>query len=459
MKKKIHITVTLILFYSCSLDIPVEDEITGINAINELLTAREALSSVYLAYPKNRLEFSKISDDFYPNHTISDNPSDYNLYRWNDRDLLFLSNSLWSAYYRTINKASLLINSIKNIVVSNTAEQAQLDYIHAQALSMKALSYLNLIEIYTLPYSNENKDKDGIILKNKISSDDVARVSLEASYKETENLLLTAINLFPENRNNIFRFSKKSANAYLAKLYMMWGKYDKAIQICDTLIPQNLNESSFQNVWRNPQNNTESLLTLENRTFNYTSIFDTNNQEYGYYLNFNIVFSANDYRKNYSYYTEGFRLLNNNIIQANFLAKYYSRNPNNNPQNAAPIQNMRTAELYFIKAESAAKNNNNTLALNTLNSFLALRNADLINSSSNIMDTILKEKQKEFIGEGLRYFDLKRNNLNIKRVSFRNNSEETTISNNDFRWLLPLPLEEIRNNKKAKQNPGWESII
>ena len=457
MKKIIFITI--VLFYSCSLDLPVEDEITGIDAIDELLTAQEALSSIYLSYPKNRILFSKLADDFYPNHTISDNPFDYNLYRWNTQELLFESNALWADYYKTISKANLLINSVDNIQTNNTDEKAQLDFIHAQALSLKALSYLNLIEIYAPAYSSESRDKDGIILKNDINSEEISRASLEISLAETEQLLLKAIDLFSDSNSTTFRINKSSATASLAKLYLMWQKYDEAITLCDTLLSNNLNLESFTNLWRTPENNPEVLLAFENRTFNYSAIFDPSFQEYEYYLNFNIQFTNNDYRKDISYFTEDFTLLNNSVIQANFIAKYYSSNPNISVENAAPIAYIRTAELYFIKAEAAAKNNNNTLALNTLNAFLTLRNADQITNPTDLIQEILKEKQREFFGEGLRYFDLKRNNLDIIKVTFRNNSNETTISSDDFRWLLPIPLEEITNNSKAKQNPEWESII
>ena len=66
---------------SCSLDIPVENELTDPNAITSVQTAYEALSSAYTSYPKEAYHLSLLSDDFVPTFTASQDPSSYRLYR------------------------------------------------------------------------------------------------------------------------------------------------------------------------------------------------------------------------------------------------------------------------------------------------------------------------------------------------------------------------------------------
>jgi len=67
---------------SCSLDIPVENELTDPNAITSVQTAYEALSSAYTSYPKEAYHLSLLSDDFVPTFTASQDPSSYRLYSY-----------------------------------------------------------------------------------------------------------------------------------------------------------------------------------------------------------------------------------------------------------------------------------------------------------------------------------------------------------------------------------------
>jgi hypothetical protein len=80
-------------------------------------------------------------------------------------------------------------------------------------------------------------------------------------------------------------------------------------------------------------------------------------------------------------------------------------------------------------------------------------------NKTELLEKILDEKQKEFVGEGLRFFDLKRLNKDIIRYKVDSESIDRTISADDFRRVFPIPLSEIKQNKKIEQNPGWESII
>ena len=68
------------------------------------------------------------------------------------------------------------------------------------------------------------------------------------------------------------------------------------------------------------------------------------------------------------------------------------------------------------------------------------------------------EKQKEFIGEKINFFDLKRWNLAVTRYLPDSNNRLSTIANTDFRWVWPIPDSEMRYNPNAVQNDGWLTI-
>lgn len=449
--KKLAYILLIIFITACSLDFPVEDEITGLDVIDNVAIANESLSSVYRAFPKNtRIEFSKLADDFYPNHTIDDNIPSYNLYKWEKRELTFLSNELWAAYYKTIVNANVLLNRINAIAPQTTSEQEELQFIQAQALCLKAYAFFELIQIYAPAYNETTKNELGIIIKNNIASEELPRSSLEESYKQTEILLLQAISLFTKENETLFRFSKRSAKALLAKVYLNWNKYEKAIKLCNELLPAaTINETSFSLMWENLENKNEVLLALEGALSYFSDIYDTEQNDDEYYINNTITFTPNDVRKDNSFINQPFRMLDNSVVNVNFLGKYRTVIADVNPKSIAAI---RVAELYFIKAECLYKLSRNTEAITIINNFLSLRKAT---TTVATLDEMLKEKQKEFIGEGLRYFDIKRNAKNLPRVNYKTNTEVFSVLTNDFRWQLPIPASEIKDNKNVQQNKGW----
>lgn len=450
MKRIIYI-LFIISFVGCSLDFPVEDEITGLDVIDNVAIANESLSSVYRAFPKNtRIEFSKLADDFYPNHTIDDNIPDYNFYKWEKRELTFLSNQLWVTYYKTITNANVLLSRISSISTETSQEKKQLKFIQAQALCLKAYAFFELIQIYAPVYSETTKNELGAILKNNVADEELPRSSLEDSYKQKEALLLEAIDLFPEESKTTFRFSKRSAKALLAKVYFNWNKYEKAIKLCDELIADvSISETSFAEMWKKLEDKNEILLTLEGSSSYFSGIYDKEENDDEYYINPSVVFNSEDVRKENTFITEEFRLLDNTVINANFLGKYRTKITDTEPKSIAAI---RVAELYFIKAECLYKLSRNTEANTFINNFLTLRKAS---KTITTMSEMLLEKQKEFVGEGIRYFDIKRNTQTVERVNYRKNTPIFSILPNDFRWQLPIPSAEIKDNKNVQQNKGW----
>ncbi|CAA0151098.1 RagB/SusD family nutrient uptake outer membrane protein [Tenacibaculum maritimum] len=445
----------VLFFTGCSLDFPVEDEITGIETIDAIEIANEALSSVYRAFPKNnRINFSKLVDDFYPNHTIDDNLTDYRLYKWEKRELILLSDQLWRNYYKTVMNANVLLGRISTISIVVKKEEKELKYIEAQTLCLKAYAFFELVQLYAPTYTEATKNELGIILKNKIISEELPRSTLEMSFRAIEILLLKAIRLFPRESNTIFRFSKRSAKALLAKVYLNWSKYGKAIELCDELLAiSSINELSFAKMWKNIENQEEVLLALESTSSYFSDIYDQEMNEDEYYVNPLITYDSNDVRKASSLLKRAFTLLDNSIIEANFLGKYRTEIADTAIK---PIAAIRMAEVYFIKAECLYKQNKEIASKEVLNNFLLLRRAKEINvTGTAFFKQLLKEKQKEFIGEGLRYFDIKRNDQVVERVNYKMNTAIFKILPSDFRWQFPIPAVEIKENKYAKQNSAW----
>ncbi|HEY9185350.1 MAG TPA: RagB/SusD family nutrient uptake outer membrane protein, partial [Salegentibacter sp.] len=80
------------------------------------------------------------------------------------------------------------------------------------------------------------------------------------------------------------------------------------------------------------------------------------------------------------------------------------------------------------------------------------RNADLYTEVN--VDNILLENRKEFIFEGLWYWDMLRYERGIEKVDPLQNILEA-VPYGDYRLAYPIPLNEIDANSNITQNPGY----
>lgn len=120
---------------------------------------------------------------------------------------------------------------------------------------------------------------------------------------------------------------------------------------------------------------------------------------------------------------------------------------------------MRYAGAYFIAAEAYARLKKDNIAIKTINTYLNAEGANPLSedlTGDELIQSILKEKYKEFVGEGQNYFDLKRTHAEtLPRYAAWGNSTRSTIQSTDYRWTFPIPASEYRYNNAVTQNNGW----
>ncbi len=122
----------------------------------------------------------------------------------------------------------------------------------------------------------------------------------------------------------------------------------------------------------------------------------------------------------------------------------------NTPESRGLIEGisvLRSVEMYYIVAESYLLDNNKPEAARYLNMVLNSRGLTNLESRDPLiepgLDMLYNERHKEFFGEGQRWFDMKKRNMDI--VS---NADLKTIPASDAIYVLPIPVEEFdyRNN-------------
>ena len=130
---------------------------------------------------------------------------------------------------------------------------------------------------------------------------------------------------------------------------------------------------------------------------------------------------------------------------------------------------FRIAEMYLIAAEAYAKLGNITEGAKYLNKFEASRiqnyKSQTFANVDELMNEVKKERQREFIGEGVRFFDLKRwhqktsrgipQQMNLCNLPGYSTTTGLNINYGNNRYVWPIPQHEIDANPQIVQNPGY----
>lgn len=216
-------------------------------------------------------------------------------------------------------------------------------------------------------------------------------------------------------------------------------------------------EASFQNVWYCNQPNASSRPS--GMDVGDTAVF----------ISKYTVPASVRATKNYTIYDDG-DIYNTDGSSKNRL-RYISlkkfmddtRGSINEAQSVRDAFVIRLAEMYLIVAEADFKLGNNVEAATYLNAIRARaakqgREQDMNITASDVsLDFILEERAREFAGEQLRWFDLKRTGKLKENLQKYNPHAYTYFR--DYHLLRPIPqnqLDAVTNKSEFTQNAGYQ---
>jgi starch-binding outer membrane protein, SusD/RagB family len=125
---------------------------------------------------------------------------------------------------------------------------------------------------------------------------------------------------------------------------------------------------------------------------------------------------------------------------------------------------FRTGEMYLIRAEARARSGQEGLALDDLNTLRAARITGYVSqiglTGAALLQAIADERRRELVGEGHRFFDLKRTTRTLQRGSTCGNTALSptgtcSLAPNARQWTLPIPETVRLANSNLVQNPGY----
>ena len=122
-----------------------------------------------------------------PLHTGWSNPYNFN---YNQSGTSIYNYYCWYYYYKQIGNANILLENCK------PGTSKDLDYVIAQALTIRAYGYAQLAQWYCRRWSDRNGESRGLPLRLDTSSDEIGASSMKAVYKQIYKDLDDAIALF-----------------------------------------------------------------------------------------------------------------------------------------------------------------------------------------------------------------------------------------------------------------------
>lgn len=371
--------------------------------------------------------------------------------------------NLWSAGYTTINLANILLDGLEKNATKIDASLAT--QYAAEAKFLRALSYYSLITAFARPFNENNGASPGIPLRLKAETtpenNDLAKSTVAEIYQQIiKDLNEAEAGLAQTHATallNTTRAHKNSAIALKTRVYLNQNNWDKVIEEAKKIAPQtsapfsatsgvNHQLQDVIQIFASSFTTNESVFSIPFTSLdNYGGqssiayIYNTNSE---YYLNPTAIYGDTQWGENDK--RKGWLRVNNG---RSFLTKFGGTAPF---LNYIPV--IRYSEVLLNYAEALARKGDTTLSLALLKAVHSRSDASYefapasVATSTALVNTILKERRIELLGEGFRSNDLLRN---LQPIPAKGSASLSAgqVNPSDDNYIFPLSNTEIATNK------------
>jgi starch-binding outer membrane protein, SusD/RagB family len=444
----------------------------------EINTPEKISELLVHAYPTaNYSAFCELMSDNTSDNYIGSAPSPIygKPYLW--EDVLQLDQDspqlYWSSCYASIAAANQALESIKQL-----GGGAKLNPQKGEALVARAYCHFMLVNLFSKFYDAASATTDlgipYVTEVEKVVIKQYDRKTVAFVYDMIEKDLLEGLPLLSNQVYKVpaYHFTVNAANAFASRFYLYKKNYDKVIEYANKVAGTGGFASNMRN-W-NTNYSTKSFTEI---SFIYSQASEKSNlllcetgsfwgrfwagQKYGLSsaLGQSLYFGSIPSGGSWAYSLFG-------SDRGVYLPKYneyfvrVTANANiGNGYNMVPL--FQTEEVLFNRAEAYVYKGDGTGALADLNTFLSLRisgynaathnltiaknNAfyGTTNSAGALLQTILDFRRREFMHEGMRWFDILRYKIPVTHNVLGNDGKSSTItlSATDNRRVLQIPQE------------------
>jgi starch-binding outer membrane protein, SusD/RagB family len=359
----------------------------------------------------------------------------------------------WTALYATIKNANVVINA-------DLPASPGVDQLRGEALTIRALSYFELVRWFAKQYSvDPNADGVPIILEFDQNAK-LARSKVSEVYDQILADLTQAFTLMSGNKSSAV-VTKYVARALQAKVYLYKGDWanarDAALDVVNNSGYSMVTAANFAGYWKNAtpvttRGETMFEISLDAANNNQTTSLAYMYEQIGYG---DLLVTQGLYDE----YTDtdvrrGLIIAGTRSSQAVWILNKYS---NTNSTDKDEVKVLRISEVVLILAEAYYRLNDEPNALLYLNQLAQRRDPSLVAYASTgaaLLEDIVNERRKELLGEGDRFQDLQRLNRQIDRGPEHPAAARTIAVDNPKR-IQPIPQVERDANPNISQNGGY----
>ena len=488
MKNNILLLALLALFTACNdfldqspdsdLDVAIDTE----DKIAELLTGAYPQAS-YIPFLEPRTD----NVEERPNGVHS--RLNEAMFFWEDYDQEDLDTPLnyWNACYKGIAQANKALE-----LLSTYPKSARVKALYGEAFLLRAYLHFMLVNIWAQPYSTQSTDP-GIPYITKPEKEalvDYKRQTVSEVYELIEKDLKRGITLVADEyyKHPKFHFNKKAAYAFATRFYLMKGDWEQVVAYADYVLGGD--PKTQLRPWRTYANELEfrhqDLFRRYTSTDEPANLLLTTTEKYGSTFNIvNKVFAqkgiegGGDYEKMNFIGTYIFTSGVLGVPSSRYLAKFdelsTTESVGSKPRGLYVTNVLFTAdEVLLNRMEAHAMLRNYTKSIDDLLQYMQGKfgfmpsiDRDVYTTTNRnnyktytpfygmtlkqlaLVKTIVGFRQQEFFQEGLRWFDLRRFHIAVKRSS--KSTYYFPLEKNDPRKLLQIPAEGI--NRGLEPNP------
>lgn len=447
MKYIKHIIVTALIIFGFSSCEPEEDFLqsdhNGVVTPNRVSDYDLLLNGLDVASSPSFFDvlpvmFMTDDMDLSANQVGRLSPEFYAAYIWNS--FIYTTGTdpkAWTGPYKNIFTYNTILTGIDNAEDATTSKEniKKVNTIKAEALLGRAYEHLILVNLFAQPYSVDNASTPGIpyMTVAEVNQPTPGRETLAETYAKIKTDLLDAIPFLPETNQNRTRGSKIGAYGLLARMSLYMGEYEDALEYSNMALDIKNDYLDYTPFFFPPFTPSENPDNVYSRTIGVgvgvlnatasTSLLSL----YGFLDARNLAFYSNE---NYGF-------------------AFFSVD-----------HGVSMPELILTKAEALVRTDDIKAAKTLLAEFQAKRDplATPISTSDKetVLTLVLNERRKELIVKGLRFYDMRRLQLEGRVGDVQHSTvadEMVTLEEGSPRYTLAIPNAVISKNKGMEQNP------
>lgn len=471
MKNTLVIIIAFVLFVGC--DQYLDEVPDNRQTVTSLEDISQLLVSAYSEGTYNFLEWKTDNVTAIPDNTQIDwMTENYQYVPVVSNEAQDTPSFFWESNYQAIAHANQALQAIEAI---KDGDVGFINALKGEALISRAYHHFMLANVFCQHYNDANKAGLGIpyILEPETSLQvEYDRGTLEQTYAMVEKDMLEALPLISDtyySGTGKYHFTINAANAFASRFYLFKGEYQKCIEYSNKLLGEGIvNLTYIRNMDEvflgtsaaqiadqfNDINNPSNIFVVrkESSADRYFRGYRMNTPIFNQIVRNNIQRSPDKRDLLYSFGTEAIQQPKyNELIEFTTATTGFPY---------IVMTQLRGEEVVLNRIESYIRLNRLDDAINDYNVFATTRydtggqlSISQITSGFGgtqqeaMLQFIILERRKEFLAEGLRWFDVKRLSIDVTHVDV--NGDVFTLDNEDLKKAIQIPNQALANGIAA----------